>query len=463
MEPRTDELTGQIKALLEAKNYPELKKLLVATEPQDIALLFEELDESSLPVLIRLLPQDLAALSFSEMSPDIQETLIKRFTDAELRAILDEMYIDDTVDVIEEMPANIVKRILANSDKESREQINKILRYPEDSAGSIMTVEYVRLEKNMSVADAFSRIRRVGTEKETIYTCYVTSSDKTLVGVVTAMDLMLAEPDVLISDIMNTAIISVTTDDDKETVAQTMSKYDFLAIPVVDKNNRLVGIVTYDDAMDVIKEEATEDIEKMAAITPTDKPYLKVGVFETWLHRIPWLLVLMLSATFTGAILGKYEGALAKIIQLSVFVPMLMDTSGNAGGQASVTIIRALSLGDVVPSDVFRVLWKEIRVALLCGVSLGIVGFLKAYFIDGMHGIDAVTGTNYINVSLAVAATLCLTIIVAKTVGCLLPILIKRLGFDPAVVASPFITTIVDAISLVVYFGIATTLIPQLK
>ena len=452
IEEITEKLADQIPDLVAARDFQKVKELLRELEPQDIAIVLEDIPADLMPVLFRLLPKELAAECFTEMTTDEQEVLIKSFSDNELKFILDELYIDDTVDIIEEMPANVVKRILANCDSVSRSQINQILKYPKDSAGSIMTVEYVRLEKNMSVADAFTRIRRTGTEKETIYTCYVTEADKTLVGVVSAMDLMLNDTDKLISEIMDTNVICVTTDEDKEAVAATMSKYDFLAIPVVDADNRLVGIVTVDDAIDVIQDEATEDITKMAAITPNDKPYFQVGVFSTWLSRIPWLLLLMLSATFTGAIISHYEESLSKVIILTSFIPMLMDTAGNAGGQASVTIIRAISLGEVVPRDFLRVLWKEFRVSFLCGVTLAAVGFGKAVLFDGASPIVALT----------VCLTLATTVVVAKAVGCCMPLLIKRLGFDPAVVASPFITTIVDAISLIVYFAIATAVIPQL-
>lgn len=448
-----NELYEQVIALLEKGDYQSLRALLDENEPYDLALLCEELSEGYLPIVFRLMARDLAAECFSNMESDVQESLLHRLTDAELKAVLDELYIDDTVDIIEEMPANVASRILANSDPASRELINQILKYPKDSAGSMMTVEYVRLGKNMSVADAFTRIRRVGTEKETIYTCYVTDSDRTLVGVVTAMDLMLNDTDTLISEIMETNVISVTTDEDKESVVLKFSNYNFLALPVVDKGNRLVGIVTVDDAIDVALEEATEDVEKMAAITPSDKPYLKVGIIETWLSRIPWLMILMLSATFTGAIISSYEDALSKLVILTSFIPMLMGTAGNAGGQTSVTIIRALSLGDISTGDILRILWKEFRVSFLCGVSLAAVGFLKAIFLDGADAL----------VALVVSLTLAITVIAAKAVGCCFPVLIKKLGFDPAVVASPFITTVVDALALVVYFAVATALIPSLQ
>ncbi len=447
-----NELYESVVLLLEKGDYQSLRALLDEVEPFDLALLFDELSEGTMAIVFRLMARDTAAECFANMDSDVQESLIKRLTDAELKAVLDELYIDDTVDIIEEMPANVATRILSNSDKESRELINQILKYPKDSAGSIMTVEYVRLDKNMSVADAFARIRRIGTEKETIYTCYVTDSDRTLVGVVSAMDLLLNDTDTLISEIMETNVISATTDDDRESVVLKFSNYDFLALPVVDKGNRLVGIVTVDDAIDVALEEATEDVEIMAAITPSDKPYLKVGVFETWLSRIPWLMLLMLSATFTGAIISSYEEALSNLVILTAFIPMLMGTAGNAGGQTSVTIIRSLSLGDVEPGDILRILWKEIRVSFLCGVSLAAVGFVKAIFLDGA---DA-------TVAFVVCLTLAITVVAAKLVGACLPVLIKKIGFDPAVVASPFITTVVDALALVVYFAVATAIIPSL-
>jgi magnesium transporter len=450
MEPK--EFYERVAELLEKNDYQSLRALLNESEPYDLARLCEELDEKVLPLVFRLITKDLAAECFAEMDSEIQELLIRRMTDAELKAMLDEMFIDDTVAMIEEMPANVATRILENSDPESRDQINEILNYPKDSAGSIMTVEYVRLDRNMSVADAFARIRRVGMEKETIYTCYVTNSDRTLVGVVTAMDLMLNETDTLISEIMETNVIYATTDEDRESVVLKFSDYNFLALPVVDKGNRLVGIVTVDDAFDVALEEATEDVEKMAAITPSDKPYLRVGVFETWLSRIPWLMILMLSATFTSAIMSGYEESLSKLVILTYFIPMLMGTAGNAGGQTSVTIIRALSLGDVETSDIFRIIWKELRVALLCGIALGVVGYGKAIWLDGADPM----------VALVVSITLVATVLLAKVIGCFFPVVIKQLGFDPAVVASPFITTVVDALALVVYFAVATAVIPNI-
>ncbi|MBR5278556.1 MAG: magnesium transporter [Clostridia bacterium] len=443
------ELFEEVIGLLEKCDYQSLRSLLDEKEPYDLALLCEELSDKTLPIVFRLMSRDTAAECFSNMESDVQEALLKRLSDSELKAMLDELYIDDTVDLIEEMPANVATRILANSSAESREYINQILNYPKDSAGSIMTVEYVRLDKNMSVADAFTRIRRVGTEKETIYTCYVTDSDRTLVGVVTAMDLMLSDTDTLISEIMETNVISVTTDEDKESAVLKFSNYDFLALPVVDKGNRLVGIVTVDDAIDVALEEATEDVEKMAAITPSDKPYLKVGVFETWRARIPWLMILMLSATFTTAIISSFESQLSANAILVAFIPMLMGTAGNAGGQTSVTIIRALSLEDITTGDILRILWKEFRVSVLCGVSLGVVCLFKSVYIDG---------TNW-ETAFVVSITLAIAVLVAKAVGCCFPLLIKKIGFDPAVVASPFITTVVDALALLLYFAVANAMI----
>lgn len=447
-----EELYEQIAELFEAGDYQKIRASISELEPFDLAMICEELEEKRLPVFFRMMAKDIAAECFSNMSSELQELLIKKMSDSELKAMLDELFVDDTVDIIEEMPANVAARMLANSDPETRAQINQILNYPKDSAGSIMTTEYVRLDKNMSVNDAFTRIRRVGTDKETIYTCYVTLSDRTLVGVVTAMDLMLAEPDTLISDLMETNVIFSTTDEDKSSVVKKFSDYGFLALPVVDKGNRLVGIVTVDDAIDVALEEATEDVEMMAGITPSDKPYLKVGVFSTWLSRVPWLMLLMLSATFTGAIISVYEEALSHLVILTAFIPMLMGTAGNAGGQSSVTIIRALSLGDVVPGDILRILWKELRVSLLCGVSLAIVGFFKAIWLDGADTL----------VAMVVCITLFATVVASKAVGCCFPVLIKKIGFDPAVVASPFITTVIDALALVVYFAVATALIPNL-
>lgn len=446
MDEMFEAVVESIKTLLRDKNWAKLKIILEDMNEQDIAELFMELEERELTLIYRLLPKELAAEVFVNMEPEYQEALIRAFSDSELREVLDELYVDDAVDMIEEMPATLVKRILKHTDPEMRKSINEILRYPEDSAGSIMTIEYVDLKRNMTVFDAFTRIRRTGVDKETIYTCYVTDSKRKLKGVVTAKDLLLADENDLIRDIMETNVISVSTIEDKEVVADIFQKYDLLALPVVDGEERLVGIVTVDDAIDVLQEEATEDIEKMAAITPTDKPYLKMGPIETWKKRVPWLLLLMVSATFTGKIIQHFESALQAYVILTSFIPMLMDTGGNCGGQASVTIIRGLSLGDIEFKDIFKVVWKEFRVALLCGVTLAIANFAKMLVIDRVSMV----------VSAVVCLTLVCTIIVAKIIGCTLPILAKAVKLDPAVMASPFITTIVDALSLLVYFTFAS-------
>jgi len=426
--------------------------------PQDIAPALKELDEGQLLLAFRLLPKELAAETFVEMDPDEQELLIRSFSDSQLKQIFDELYLDDTVDIIEEMPANVVKRILKSADADTRRQINELLHYPEDSAGSIMTTEYVTLRPFMTVEEAILRIRRTGIDKETVYTCYVTESDRILTGVVSVKDLLSSEDEKLISDVMDTHVIFAETTLDKEAVAREMVKYGFLALPIVDKEKRLVGIVTYDDAIDVIEDEATEDIEKMAAILPSDKPYLKTGIFETWKQRIPWLLLLMISATLTGQIITSFEDALAGSVALTAFIPMLMDTGGNAGSQASVTIIRGLALDEIHIRNIFSIIWKEIRVAVLCGIVLAAANFVKILLVDNLIFKNDVS----VLVALVVCLTLVVTIIIAKIVGCSLPIIAKKLGFDPAVMASPFITTIVDAISLVVYFGIAKSLITDL-
>ena len=448
-----NEIVGQLEELIENRSFSGIKELLKDMEPMDISLVLQEFPKK-IAILFRILPKDLAAEVFVEMDSDYQETLLSSFTDAELKEMLDEIYIDDTVDIIEEMPANVVQRILLISDAESRKAINDILKYPEDSAGSIMTTEYVKLDEDITVEDALKRIRRTGIDKETIYTCYVTNPNRQLLGYVTAKQLLLSDEDMIISEIMDTNIIFVHTNEDKEVVAKEMSKYDLLALPVVDTENRLVGIVTVDDAIDVIEEEATEDIEKMAAMLPSDKPYLLTSVFEIWKQRIPWLLLLMFTATFTSQIITSFEGKLSAI--LTAFIPMLMGSGGNAGGQTSVTIIRGLALEEIRLRDIFKIIFKELRVSIFCGGVLGVATFAKLMLIDklllGNHGIDLM-------VALTVSLTIILVIIVAKLVGCILPVLAKRIGLDPAVMASPFITTVVDAISLLVYFGIATAII----
>jgi len=445
--------------LLSEKKYATLRDILVTMNPSDIAAVFDELTEDRLPLLYRLLPKELAADTFVEMEPEAQELLIRGFSDSELKEVIDELYMDDAVDIVEEMPATVVRRILAQTDPEMRRTINELLRYPENSAGSIMTTEYVSLRPQMTVEEAITRIRRTGVDKETIYTCYVTR-ERTLVGLVTVKDLLLAEDDeVTMEDLMITNVISVTTMTDQEEVAQMFSKYNFLALPVVDTENRMVGIVTFDDAMDVMEDEATEDIQKMAAIIPSDKTYMRMGTFEIFKKRIPWLMLLMISATFTGMIISFFEEQLGLMICLSSFMPMLMDTAGNTGSQASVTIIRGLSLDEIDFSDLFRVVWKEIRVAVLCGLAMSVVCFGKIMLVDValLHTAD-VTWL----VAVVVALTLAVTVLIAKIVGCMLPMLADRIGFDPAVMASPFITTIVDALALMVYFNIAVALLPQL-
>ena len=455
VEERLDKLLETIEDLLQRKQYADLRDLLLPLEAADIAALFDDFDER-VPLLFRLLPKELAAEVFVELESDNQELLIEGFSNAELKDVLDELYLDDTVDIVEEMPANVVRRILRHSDPETRKSINEILKYPEDSTGSIMTTEFVDLKENMTVEDALKRIRRTGPDKETINICYVMDERRHLIGVLSIRNLLLSEDDDIIGDIMERNFISVQTLDDQESTAQVLSKYDFLALPVVDTENRLVGIVTVDDAMDVIEEEPTEDFEKMAAMLPSDKPYLKTGVFETWKARTPWLLILMLSATFTGIILTHFEGALMSCAILTSFVPMLSGTGGNSGTQASTAIIRALSLGEVRFGDCLEVLWKEFRVSLCCGICLAVANFAKMMLVDRwlLHN-PAVTPM----VALVVCATLICTVACAKLVGCSLPILAEKLGLDPAVMASPFISTIVDSISLLIYFQFATMLL----
>lgn len=442
--------------LLSEKKYSTIRDILSTMNPADIAYVFAEMEQERLPLLFRLLPKELAAEAFVEMEPDAQELLIRGFSDSELREVVDELYVDDAVDIVEEMPANVVRRILSQADPQMRKDINEILRYPENSAGSIMTTEYVSLRPSMTVEESILRIRRTGVDKETIYTCYVTQN-RMLIGLVTVKDLLLADDDeTTIDQIMETNVISVNTHTDQEEVAHMFSKYNFLALPVVDAENRMVGIVTFDDAMDVMEDEATEDMEIMGGMTPSDKTYLRSTVFDLYKHRIPWLLLLMVSATFTGLIITGFESALAAQVALTAFIPMLMDTGGNSGSQSSVTIIRALSLGEVEFSDLARIIWKEIRTAVLCGVTLALACFVKIMLVDYL-----LMGNSEISwlVALVVCATMALTVLVAKIVGCSLPMLAKKLGFDPAVMASPFITTIVDALSLLIYFGIANLLL----
>ena len=453
VEERLDELLDPVEDLIRQKQYADLRDLLLPLEAPDIAILFGDLDDERVPLVFRLLPKELAAEVFVELEADDQELLITSFSNSELKEVLDELYLDDAVDLVEEMPANVVTRILKHTDPETRKSINEILKYPEDSAGSIMTTEYVDLKENMTVGDAFKRIRRTAPDKETINVCYVTDERRHLLGYLSIRRLLLAEEDDIIGEIMEKSLIAVQTLDDQETTAQALSKYDFLALPVVDKENRLVGIVTVDDAMDVIEEETTEDFEKMAAILPSDKPYLQTGVWETVKSRIPWLMMLMLSATFTGIIITSFESALAACVVLTSFIPMLSGTGGNSGSQSSVAVIRALSLDEVEFSDIISVVFKEIRVAALCGVGLGAANFAKMLLVDRtlMHNPDVT-----IAVAAVVSATLVLTVICAKAVGCTLPMVAEKIGIDPAVMAAPFITTVVDALSLLIYFAIAT-------
>lgn len=441
--------TEYLKELLDSKQYTKLRQALEEELDADVAASLGELDEEDMLKVFRILPKDQAAEVFSYLDVDAQQYIITSLSDKDAGLIMDNLMADDAADLMDEMPANVVKRILANVSPETRRDVNHLLRYPEDSAGSIMTVEYVDLKENLTVEEAIARIRKVGLDRETVNICYVLDSKRRLIGTVSLRYLLLHESAEVIGDFMNENVVSVNTLTDQEEVAELFKKYDFTAMPVVDNENRLVGIITVDDIMDIMEEEATEDIEKMNAILPGDKPYMRTGVWETWKKRIPWLLLLMISATFTGGIITSFEDSLRQYVVLTAFIPMLMDTGGNAGGQASATIIRGLSLNDIGFSDIFRVIWKEIRVAALCGLTLAACNFLKLMLFD--------------RVGLTVAAVVCLTLVVtvvlAKAVGCTLPMAAKRIGFDPAVMASPFITTIVDALSLMVYFRFAATLL----
>ncbi len=435
--------------LVDAKKYTAARDVLETMHAADIAVMLDECKTEYVPLLFRLLPKELAADTFVEMYEDQQELLIQGFSDSELKEVVDELYMDDAVDLVGEMPANVVRRILRQASPEKRKMINEILKYPEDSAGSIMTTEYVSLRPDMTVEDAIKRIRRTGIDKETINTCYVTNENRTLKGIVTIRSLLLADENSVMEEIMNEDVISALTTEDREAVALDFTKYDLSAMPVVDEENRLVGIITIDDVVDVLQEETTEDIEKMAAIIPLDKPYLKTAAFKMFLSRVPWLLIMMLSATFTGLIITHYESALAANIALVASIPMLMSTGGNAGSQSSVTIIRGLSIGEIEFSDILRVVWKEIRVAILCGLTLAAVNYFKFVLFDGVGWA----------VALVISLTLLVTVAVAKVVGCTLPMIANKIGFDPAVMASPFITTIIDAVSLAIYVNIAMSLL----
>lgn len=446
MEKRIEELENQIKDLLNDKKYHQIRELLVDLNEADIAEIIETIDNKEDVVRIfRLLPKDSAADVFSYIPVEYEQMIIESLTNREIGQIMNDLYSDDAVDMLEEMPANVVKKVLAATDKEARRDINSLLKYPEDSAGSIMTVEYVDLRAYMSVSDAIDRIRQTGVDKETINTCYVTDAQKHLLGIVTLREIILAKTDENIKDLMTENVITFHTLDDQEEVAKQFQKYDFGAMPVVDNENRLVGIITVDDVMDILEEEATEDIEMMAAITPTDQPYMKTSVFDTYKKRIPWLLLLMISASITGKIIQGFETALSTYVILTAFIPMLMDTGGNCGSQASVSVIRALSLDEVEFKELPLVVWKEMKVSILVGATLAIANFAKIMLIDQTSML----------VAFVVCMTLFVTVVVAKFVGCTLPILADKIGFDPAVMASPFITTIVDALSLLVYFNVA--------
>ena len=439
----------EILELIELKQYSRLRQELSEWNEADVAAVFEELPKEELIKVFRILPKTMAADVFAYLPIETEQTIITSLTDREAANIINNLMADDATDLMEEMPAGVVKKLLGNASAETRRDINHLLRYPEDSAGSIMTVEFVDLKENTTVAQAIDRIRKTGVDKETINICYVLDKERHLIGTVALRYLLLHAEDEIIGDFMNDNIISCNTMMDQEEVAMLFSKYDFNTMPVVDNEDRLVGIITIDDIVDIMQEETTEDIEKMAAILPTDKPYMKTGIFETWKKRIPWLLLLMISATVTGGIITHYEDALSTYVVLTSFIPMLMDTGGNAGGQASVTIIRGLSLNEIEFKDIFRIMWKECRVALCCGMTLAVANFLKMMIIDKVS----------VMVALVVCLTLVLAVLFAKLVGCTLPMLAQKLGFDPAVMASPFITTIVDALSLIIYFSIATNIL----
>ena len=445
MNEELEKIKEEIIELLESKRYSNLYQYLEKISEQDTSILFEELSSEDMVRLFRLLPKTEAADVFSYMEPDLQEKLINNLTDKELKQVVDELFMDDTVDLIEEMPSNVVKRILRNVNKDDRKTINELLNYPSDSAGSIMTTEFIDLKINMTVEKAFEKIRKIGLDKETIYTCYVLDTRREILGIITVKDMLLADKDTLIKDLMETNVITVNTLDDKEEVAKKFDKYDFMALPVVDKENRLVGIVTMDDAIDVLQDEATEDFEIMAAMTPTEDSYFKTSVFKHAKNRVLWLLLLMISATLTGAILTHYETAFATVPLLVSFIPMIMDTGGNCGSQSSTLIIRGMAMDEISTKDFFRAAWKEFRVALMVGVTLAIV-----------NGIRIFIQYKNFKMSIVIAATMTCTIIIAKFLGCALPMLAKKLKLDPAIMASPFITTIVDCCSMLIYFNIAT-------
>lgn len=439
----------RIEELIELKKYSEIKNLLNDMNEHDIAQILEELPNKEIIKIFRLLPKSIAADVFSYLETDTEASIISSLTDSEAANIINEMAADDATDLIDEMPANVVNKILYKVDSETRRDINQLLKYPDNSAGSIMTVEYLDFKSYNTISDALKKIRRDYDEQETINTCFITDKTKKLIGTVTLKDLVIHDENTPLDDIMETDFLCVNTLTDQEEVAKLIQEYDMTSVPVVDSEKKLVGIITIDDVIDIIEEETTEDIEKMAAILPTEKSYLKMSIFDLWKSRIPWLLLLMVSATFTGKIIQHYENALSTMVILTSFIPMLMDTGGNAGGQSSVTIIRGLSLNDIEFSDIFKVIWKELRVSLIVGITLAIANFIKLILIDKVST----------SIALVVCLTLVIVVTIAKLVGCTLPILAKKLKFDPAVMASPFITTIVDAISLIVYFNIAVNLL----
>ncbi len=450
MEMIQEERTQQeIKELLDGKQYTRLRQRVAELNDADIAAAMEEMEEKDLLKMFRILPKSMAADVFSYLEVESQQFIITSLSERDAADIIDNLMSDDAADLLEEMPANVVKKLLAGASPDTRRDINHLLRYPEDSAGSIMTVEFMDFKEDYTVADAIAKIRKTGMDSETINICYVLDRKRTLVGTVALRYLLLSESDAIIGEMMHENVISLHTLMDQEEVARQFKKYDFTSMPVVDNENRLVGIITVDDVVDIMEEETTEDIEKMAAIVPSDKPYMKTSVIETWKKRMPWLLLLMISATFTGRIITSFEGALSAYVVLTAYIPMLMDTGGNAGGQASVTIIRSISLNDIEFADLPKVIWKEFRVGIICGITLAAANFCKLLWLD--------------RVSMLVAAVVCLTLLVtliaAKFIGCVLPMLAKKIGFDPAVMASPFITTIVDAVSLITYFQIATVLL----
>ena len=444
----------EIFEFLENKNFPKLRELLKEMNPADIALLFEELEEKAVPIVFRLLPKQLAADTFSYLESDKQVQLITSFSDVELREITDNMFIDDTVDIIEEMPANVVTRILKNTDSETRKIINELLKYPKDSAGSIMTTEFLYLDDDMTVKEAFQKIRQVGVTKETINTCFVTKSRR-LLGQLSPLELLTNDEDTLVTEIMDANIIKVNTHEDQENVARMFDKYDIAALPVVDNEDRLVGIVTFDDAIEVLQEENTEDFEKMAAMMPIEDSYFKTSVFKHAKKRVLWLLILMISATFTGLLITKYEAAFAALPILISFIPMLMDTGGNCGSQTSTMIIRGFALGEISTRDFFRVMFKEFRISLIVSSILAVVNGIRIYLMYFNSESLAASGTSALMLAVVVSLSIMCAVIIAKFVGCILPMVAKMCKLDPAIMASPMITTVADAAIIFVYFNIA--------